>query len=100
MIKLNTLVNDILNEEMIKLYPDWNSLQVDVFKDLQSKGMDQKKIVDEMPTIGKILRQYMDDNFGGAGWDTGNVDRDTLRDELVKTLLLSFGELEVRQKFG
>jgi len=63
------MLNELLSEIVINLYPEWNVIQVKVFKKLQADGYRMDDIVNNMPIIGKKLRDYMDKNHTGIGWE-------------------------------
>lgn len=98
MIKLKTLVGELLTEEIIRFFPEWNDLQVSVFKEILSLNIfDKRHLINNMGDVGKLIRQYMDENFPTSnypsdtgeiiyGWDTGNIEFNQIKGELINLI--------------
>ena len=54
-------LSDIISEIIIKAHPDWNKLQISVFKSLQDEGYRMSDIEQNMLSIGRALRNHMDE---------------------------------------
>lgn len=66
---MNIKLSNLLQDVVIKNHPDWNVIQVDVFKQLQERGYKLSDIVKHMKVIGKEFRDYMNSNYDSTGWE-------------------------------
>jgi hypothetical protein len=82
MIKLK----DLISEDVISLHPDWNRIQIKVFKSLQQSGYDYDYLLNNMNHIGELLRDYMNNKYPSAGWEVGASDSEDVEAELISHL--------------
>jgi hypothetical protein len=73
-------LKDILSEFALKSFPDWNQIQVSVFRELSK---DSKLSNEDISRIAKKLRDHMNSRYFSGVW---NVDKskEDLFDELLQ----------------
>lgn len=74
-----TQLKDILSEFALKNFPDWNSIQVELFRELKK---DHSMNQNDYKNLGKVLRDHMNSNYFSGTWDVDKSKED-LFDELL-----------------
>lgn len=80
-------LKSILSEFSLRSFPDWNRIQVRIFKELKKDG---DLTIDDIRRLAKVLRDHMNDNYFSGVW---NVDKseDDLFVELINLSRKSLG---------
>jgi len=75
-----TKLKELLSEFALRSYPDWNDIQLNIFKQLQAE---QPLSYNEFVKVARALRNHMNDNYFSGTW---NVDKshEELQSELVR----------------
>lgn len=72
-------LKDILSEFTLKSFPDWNEVQLEVFRKLKKQ---YNLETDDIIRLGKVLRDHMNKKYFSGEWNV-NKSEDELFDELI-----------------